>query len=344
MSKSAAKKDLIGKALGFIAPKFNSTPERNKKIMPSASQEREFRKILGYEEDEGEEKKEYKKPVKFETSDDKEKNDDTGEEIKKTIKKIIEKSLPEDRKNGIPVVFDPSKYKDITEQMDNDPNVITIGMDGKEKKSAFNFTETVRARNKEALSSMKSEFSQGTFFNNNAVLIPKIGDPFFKEKLHHLKKKYLEEVSNKVSGAGGEDYYKDLVDRLRRAGANSLETRKELESVLKKEHSYAMNHAFNFINENMDNTLARYMRSSRTQELSDKAKEYKDSIENNNGRFQLGADKKMSVKSIAETSAGSNILDRMNNATEYDHENKENQKVDNLAKLLKADRQKYIIK
>ena len=322
MSKSAAKKDLIGKALGFIAPKFNSTPERNKKIMPSASQEREFRKILGYEEDEdeGKEKKENKKPVKFETPDDKEKNDDRVEDIKKTIKKIIEKNLPENKKNGSP------------------------GTDEKEKKSAFNFTETVRARNKEALSSMKSEFSQGTFFNNNAVLIPKIGDPFFKEKLHHLKKKYLEEVSNKVSGAGGEDYYKDLVDRLRRAGANSLETRKELESVLKKEHSYAMNHAFNFINENMDNTLARYMRSSRSQELSDKAKEYKDSIENNNGRFQLGADKKMSVKSIAETSAGSNILDRMNNATEYDHENKENQKVDNLAKLLKADRQKYIIK
>ena len=284
MSKSAAKKDLIGKALGFIAPKFNSTPERNKKIMPSASQEREFRKILGYEEDESEEKKEHKKPVKFKTPDD------------------------------------------------------------KEKKSAFNFTETVRARNKEALSSMKSEFSQGTFFNNNAVLIPEIGDPFFKEKLHHLKKKYLEEVSNKVSGAGGEKYYQDLVERLRKAGANSLETRKELEKVLKTEHSYAMNHAFNFINENMDGTIARHMRSSRSQELSDKAKEYKDSIENNNGRFQLGADKRMSVKSIAETSAGSNILDRMNNATEYDHENKENQKVDNLAKLLKADRQKYIIK
>ena len=272
-----------------------------------------------------------------EMTGEKPKESDSKKASEKATSKTVEKEDELHNNTGEEKINTWSHYDPDEEDWSNIDNT-------KEKKSDFNFENAVRARNKEALASMKDEFSQGTFLSNNASLIPDIKDPFYKDKLHHLKKKYLEEVSNKMKASGGYDYYKNITNNLDRAGAGSSETKEEMKKIIEREHNYAMQHAFDFINQNMDSVLAKHIRATRAGDMREKAKSYKDSIVENGGKFEVGQGKNISVKSIGESQAIRGVLDKMDSYSERNSDEKENNKVDNLSKLLRADKDKYIIR
>ena len=218
--------------------------------------------------------------------------------------------------------------------------------DEKNKKKAssnFGMIENLRKNNKHHLDNNFSQLSSGRFFEDVEKEIPDHNDPYYYEKLNEIKKNYINGISRNLS-ASSLDIFTGIRKKLIAAGALDNQTDSELRNAYENEHRMAIRHAVNFTNKNFEKSLSKYMEGKRLSNLREQESKLKDTMIRNGNEYELAEGKKLNTKDLAKTVSSNSVIDMLNKGTERFKSKNEDDKVENLSKLLKADKPVYMLR